>query len=87
MPIASKINATSKGVYLPISKLHSILAIANLLAHNNINQICYCGKISLQSAAVTCSFSDNRTSCVGSIYFAGEGTRIINLEAATIIKF
>ena len=26
----------SKGVYLPISKLHSILAVANLLGHNNI---------------------------------------------------
>ena len=25
-----------KGVYLPISKLHSILAVANLLAHNNL---------------------------------------------------
>ena len=24
-----------KGVYLPISKLHSILAVANLLVHNN----------------------------------------------------
>ena len=24
------------GFYLPISKLHSILAVANLLAHNNI---------------------------------------------------
>ena len=41
-----------KGVYLPISKLHSILAVAILLAHNNISQICYCGQISLQSAAV-----------------------------------
>ena len=30
--IASKINGTSKGVYLPISKLHYILAVANLLA-------------------------------------------------------
>ena len=50
-----------KGVYLPISKLHSILAVANLLAHNNISQICYCGQISLQSAAVNCSFSDNLT--------------------------
>ena len=48
-----------KGVYWPISKLHSILAVANLLAHNNISQICYCGQISLQSAAVNCSFSDN----------------------------
>ena len=37
------------------SKLHSILAVANLLAHNNISQICYCGQISLQSAAVKCS--------------------------------
>ena len=25
-----------------ISKLHSILAVANLLAHNNKSQICYC---------------------------------------------
>ena len=39
----------------------SILAVANLLAHNNISQICYCGQISLQSAAVNCSFSDNLT--------------------------
>ena len=50
-----------KGVCLPISKLHSILAVANLLAHNNISQICYCGQISLQSAAVNCSFSANLT--------------------------
>ena len=49
--LASKINGTPKGVYLPISKLHSILAVANLLAHNNTNQICYCGQISLQSYA------------------------------------
>ena len=35
--IASKINGT------PISKLNSILAVANLLAHNNIRQISYCG--------------------------------------------
>ena len=35
--IASKINVTPKGVYLPISKLHSILAVANLLAHNKKN--------------------------------------------------
>ena len=59
--IASKINGTPKGVYLPISKLHSMLAVANLLAHNNKSQICYCGQISLQSAAVNCSFPDNLT--------------------------
>ena len=36
--INSKINGTTttKGVYLPISKLHPILAVANLLAHNNL---------------------------------------------------
>ena len=31
--IKSKINGTPKSVYLPISKLHSILAVANLLAN------------------------------------------------------
>ena len=31
---------------------------SELLAHNNISQICYCSQISLQSAAVNCSFSD-----------------------------
>ena len=40
-----------------------------LLAHNNISQICYCGQISLQSAAVNCSFSDTFG---GNIYFAGD---------------
>ena len=46
---------------LPRFEAHSILAVANLLAHNNISQICYCDQISLQSAAVNCSFSDNLT--------------------------
>ena len=45
-------NVNPKGVYFPISKLHSILAVANLLAQNIISQICYCGQISLQCAAV-----------------------------------
>ena len=57
--IARKKMLPPKGICLPISKLHSILAVANLLAHNNISQICYCGQISLQSAAFNCSFSDN----------------------------
>ena len=34
--INSEINNTPKGVYLPISKLHSILAVGNLLAYNNL---------------------------------------------------
>ena len=48
----SKVNVTHKGVHLPISNLNSILAEANLLAHNNISQIYYCGQISSQNAAV-----------------------------------
>ena len=59
--IASKINDTLKGSYLSISKLHSILAVANLLAPNNISQICYCGQISSQSASFNNSFSSNLT--------------------------
>ena len=60
--IASKINITPKGVCLPISKLHSILAVVILLAHNYISQICYCGQISLQ------------TLFGGNFYFAGDST-------------
>ena len=59
--ITIKINGTTKGVYLLILKLHSILTTANLLAHN-ICQICYCSQISLQSVIVkkvNCSFFDN----------------------------
>ena len=61
--IASKINVNPIGAYLPISKLRSILPVANLLALNkhNVSQICYCGQISLQSAAAKFSFSDNLT--------------------------
>ena len=65
-----------KGVYFIISKLHSILAVANLLAHNNISQICYCSQISLQSAAVNCIFFWQSDSFGGNIYFAGDGTSI-----------
>ena len=36
--INSKINGTLKGVYLLISKLHSILAVANLLAFTKIER-------------------------------------------------
>ena len=45
---ASKINVTPKCVYLPISKVHWILAVANLFAPNRISQISYSDKISLQ---------------------------------------
>ena len=61
--ISSKINVTPKGVYLPISKLHSIVAVANLLAHNNkSNFITEC-----------CCFSHTFG---GNIYFAGDDTSL-----------
>ena len=61
--INSKINGTpsSKGVYLPISKLHSILTVANLLAYNNNNRVVIMGKL---------------TPLSGTIYFAVDGTYI-----------
>ena len=72
--IASKINVTLIVVYLPISKQQSILAVANLLAHNNKSQICYCGQILLQRAAVNCSFSDNPKPFGVTFIYAGDGT-------------
>ena len=36
-------------------------ATLDLLTSNNISEICYCGQISLQSAAVNCIFSYNLT--------------------------
>ena len=46
------------------------LSVANLLAYNNKSQICYCGHISLQSAAVFLTISHLLG---GIIYFAGDG--------------
>ena len=56
--------------------LHSILAVANLFANNNISQISYCDPISSQSTAVNCIFSEKlHGNMGGNIYFAGDGTR------------
>ena len=74
--IASKINVTTKGAYLAISKLHSILVVTNILARNNISQICYCSQILLQGDAVNFIFSDNLTILgIANIYFSGDGTQ------------
>ena len=81
--IASKINVAPKGVKFPISKLHSILAVANILAHNNISQICYCGQVSLLSDVVNCSFSKSY-SFGGNNYFAGDGTLCAPLPSCSI---
>ena len=42
--INSKINGTPKSLYFPILKLRSILAVAYLLAYNNI-WLCYYGQV------------------------------------------
>ena len=63
--INSKINGTPKGVYLPISKLHSILAVGNLLAQNNIT-IGYYGQVNsirLKSSIVWKWASKNPRGC------------------------
>ena len=61
VPSPAKVLITHKGVYLPISKLHWILAAVNLLAQNNISQICYSSQISLHSVVVNCRFFANLT--------------------------
>ena len=51
------INIIPIGVYLPILKLHSILPVAWIyLPIITQAKICYCGQISLQSAAVILQF-------------------------------
>ena len=53
-----KINGTSIGVYLPInfSKLHSILAVANLFANNNLCLSYYVHTSQFATAEIECSF-------------------------------
>ena len=58
-----------------ISKLHSILQVVNLPAHNKKHsQICCYGQISLKTAAVNCSFFWQSDNFGGNIYFAVDGT-------------
>ena len=52
--INSKINGTPKNVYLLISKLHSILAVANLLAHKNYGYVIMGSTFGM--AKIECSF-------------------------------
>ena len=68
--INCKIYVTPKCVCLPISKLRWFLAVANLLAHNNISQICYCGQISLEIL----QFFWQSDTFGGDIYLAGDGS-------------
>ena len=72
---------------MPISKLHSILA--EFFAHNNISQICYCGQISLQSAAANSIFFFLQSDTFGgNIYFAGDDTwQFIQLMDSDLVNF
>ena len=53
--INNKINGALKSVYLPISKLHSILTVANLLAHNNL-WFCFYVQVNSGRGKIECSF-------------------------------
>ena len=68
--IYSELNVTPKVLTCPL----------NIFAHNYKSQICYWVQISLQRAAVNCTFSDNLTPFGGSIYIAGDGTHKIFLN-------
>ena len=71
--INSKTNGTPIGVGLPTSKLYSILAIAKILAHNNL-WLCYYGQVNsiwLKTNATSKWASKYRW---GTICFAVDGT-------------
>ena len=72
--INSKINGTPIGVDLTISKLHSILAVANLLVHDNL-WLCYYGQVNSVRLkwSVAPNFGQENT-FGGTIYFADDGT-------------
>ena len=69
--IASKTIVTPKGVYLPVSMVHSILAAANLLAHNNKIKFVTAVKFNYK---VLEFFSFFLILLGGTIYFADDGT-------------
>ena len=77
--IASKITVTLKGVYWPISKLHSILAVADLLAHNNKSQFVTAVKFHYRVLQLTAVFL-TIWHLWGNIYFAGDG-HISNVDS------
>ena len=53
-----------KDVYLPISKPHSVLAVANLLAHNNISQtLLWASKFA--AAKIECTFEMGKQTLLG----------------------
>ena len=69
---------TPKGVYLPISKLHSVLALANLFAHNNITISYYVQVNSLYGSNQVQLRNGQIDTYRGTIYFAADGTSARN---------
>ena len=65
-----------KGVYLTISKLRSILAVPNLLAHNNIT-ISYNGHVNSLRMKLSVASKWASKHLLGTIYFAVDGTYIM----------
>ena len=63
-----------KGAYLNISKLHYILAVANLLVHNNITISYYVQVNSFQLKSSVVLEMGKQTPMGGTIYFAVDGT-------------
>ena len=78
--INGKINGTPKGVYMPILKLHSVLAITNLLSYNNINiDITYYVRVNSLRLKwnVASKWASYLTTFGGTIYFAVDCTMAI----------
>ena len=74
----SKINGNypQRCLYLPISKLHSILAETNLLAHNNIT-ISYYVQVNSQRLKSTVASKWASKHLCGTNYFAFDGTSVL----------
>ena len=81
--IDSKISGTPKGVYLPIFKIHSILAIANLLAHIN-SWLCYYGQVNSLRLKSSVASKWASKHLWGTIYFVVGGTLNISNGLYTI---
>ena len=75
---SSKINGNTKGVYLPIPKPHSILAVMNLHAHNNL-WLCYYGQVNSVQLILSVASKCSSKNIWGTIYYAvDDSINIVN---------
>ena len=85
---ASKINGTPKGVFLPMSKLTSILARENLLALNNISQLIFFTAVKFHYKVLQLTAVFWQSEIIGgNVYFAGDGTFILEYNQDAIFPF